>query len=280
MAYINEVVIEAGHGAKNYWKDLWKNRELLWILARRDLSVRYKQTAIGAAWAVLRPLATMAVMVFVFEMVGKFEGDAGVPYPLMVLAGITIWTFFANTFTQISHSILLNSNLVTKTYFPRLIMPLSSVLVGFIDFAVSLGLYFIIALWKNHLPGLEIIFLPLFVLLALLTSLSFGLFFSVLNVRFRDIAQLIPFLVQIGFYACPIAYSASLVEASQDAWWYDLYYLNPMVSIINGFKWSLLGDGSFFKVSSLYSTVGVISVMLLISVYYFRKEENSFVDYI
>ncbi|WP_428653598.1 ABC transporter permease [Runella sp.] len=280
MAFMNEIVIEAGHGAKNYWKDLWKNRELLWILARRDLSVRYKQTAIGAAWAVVRPLATMAVMVFVFEMVGKFEGDAGVPYPLMVLAGITIWTFFANTFTQISHSILLNSNLVTKTYFPRLIMPLSSVLVGFIDFAISLALYLLIALYKQHLPGFEIIFLPLFVLLMLFASLAFGLFFSVLNVRFRDIAQLIPFMVQIGFYVCPIAYSSSMVEKSQGSWWYDLYYLNPMVSIIDGFKWCLLGNNAFFKVSSLYSTVGLIGVMMLISVYYFRKEENSFVDYI
>lgn len=280
MAHINEVVIEAGHGAKNYWKDLWKNRELLWILAKRDLSVRYKQTAIGAAWAVVRPLATMAVMVFVFEMVGKFEGDAGVPYPLMVLAGITIWTFFANTFTQISHSILLNSNLVTKTYFPRLIMPLSSVLVGFIDFAISLALYLLISLYKNHLPGFEIIFLPLFVLLMLFASLAFGLFFSVLNVRFRDIAQLIPFMVQIGFYVCPIAYSSSMVEKSQGAWWYDLYYLNPMVSIIDGFKWCLLGNNAFFRVSSLYSTIGLIGVMMLISVYYFRKEENSFVDYI
>lgn len=280
MAHINEVVIEAGHGAKNYWKDLWKNRELLWILARRDLSVRYKQTAIGAAWALIRPLATMAVMVFVFEMVGKFEGDAGVPYPLMVLAGITIWTFFANTFTQISHSILLNSNLVTKTYFPRLIMPLSSVLVGFIDFAISLALYLLISLYKNHLPGSEVIFLPLFVLLMLFASLAFGLFFSVLNVRFRDIAQLIPFMVQIGFYVCPIAYSSSMVEKSQGAWWYDLYYLNPMVSIIDGFKWCLLGNNAFFKVSSLYSTIGLIGVMMLISVYYFRKEENSFVDYI
>lgn len=280
MAHLNEIVIEAGHGAKNYWKDLWKNRELLWILARRDLSVRYKQTAIGAAWAVVRPLATMAVMVFVFEMVGKFEGDAGLPYSLMVLAGITIWTFFANTFTQISHSILLNSNLVTKTYFPRLIMPLSSVLVGFIDFAISLALYLLISIYKNHLPGSEIIFLPLFVLLMLFASLAFGLFFSVLNVRFRDIAQLIPFMVQIGFYVCPIAYSSSMVEKSKGAWWYDLYYLNPMVSIIDGFKWCLLGNNAFFRVSSLYSTIGVIGVMMLISVYYFRKEENSFVDYI
>jgi lipopolysaccharide transport system permease protein len=280
MAYSDEIVIESGHGAKNYWRDLWKNRELLWILSRRDLSVRYKQTVIGAGWAVVRPFATMLVMVFVFDKVAKLKGDEGIPYPLMVLAGITIWNFFSNTFTQISHSILLNSNLVTKTYFPRLIMPLSSVVVGFVDFIISIVLYILIAIWYQHFPGWQILLFPAFLLLTLLASLAFGLIFAVMNVRFRDIAQLIPFLVQIGFYACPIAYSSSLVEGNQDVWWYDLYYLNPMVSIIDGFKWCLLGDGAFFKVSSLYSTIGVIVVVLSISVYYFRKEENSFVDYI
>ena len=280
MAYSDEIVIESGHGAKNYWRDLWKNRELLWILSRRDLSVRYKQTVIGAGWAVVRPFATMLVMVFVFDKVAKLKGDEGIPYPLMVLAGITIWNFFSNTFTQISHSILLNSNLVTKTYFPRLIMPLSSVVVGFVDFIISIVLYILIAIWYQHFPGWQILLFPAFLLLTLLASLAFGLIFAVMNVRFRDIAQLIPFLVQIGFYACPIAYSSSLVEGNQDVWWYDLYYLNPMVSIIDGFKWCLLGDGAFFKVSSLYSTIGVILVVLSISVYYFRKEENSFVDYI
>lgn len=275
-----EVIIEAGHAAKNYWRDLWKNRELLWILSRRDLLVRYKQTLIGASWAIIRPLATMTVMVFVFSKVAKFKGDEGVPYSLMVLAGITIWTLFSTTFTQISHSILLNSNLVTKTYFPRLIMPLSSAVVGFVDFLIAIGLFLAMAAWQEHLPGWQVIFLPFFLLLTLLASLAFGLIFAVMNVRFRDIAQLIPFLVQIGFYACPIAYTSSLVEESKDAWWYKLYYLNPMVSIIDGFKWSLLGDGSFFNVSSLYPTIGLILVALIISVYYFRKEENSFVDYI
>lgn len=280
MKFSDEVIIEAGHGAKNYWKDLWKNRELLWILSKRDLSVRYKQTAIGAAWAVLRPFATTVVMVFVFSKIARLKGDAGIPYPLMVLAGITIWNLFANTFTQISHSILINSNLVTKTYFPRLIMPLSSVIVGFIDFLISLFLYAVIAIWYQHPPNWQIILLPVFVLLSLLAALSFGLIFAVMNVRFRDIGQLIPFLVQIGFYVCPIAYSGKLVEANHDVWWYDIYYLNPLVSIIDGFKWCLLGDGAFFKIEHLYSAMGIIALTLGISIYYFRKEENSFVDYI
>ncbi|MFN4145571.1 MAG: ABC transporter permease [Runella sp.] len=277
---MNEVIIEAGHGAKNYWRDLWKNRELLWILARRDLLARYKQTVIGASWAVIRPFATMAVMVFVFSKVAKLKGDAGVPYPLMVLAGITIWTFFSNIFTQISHSILLNSNLVTKTYFPRLVMPLSSMIVGFVDFLIAMVLYLAIALWYNYLPGWQFFFFPAFLLLTMLASLAFGLFFAALNVRFRDVAQLIPFLIQIGFYICPIAYSLSLVEAHQQDWWYHLYYLNPLVNIIAGFKWCLLGEASFVRWESLYMTIGLVLMILSASIYYFRKEENSFVDYI
>jgi lipopolysaccharide transport system permease protein len=280
MAQTEEVVIEAGHAAKNYWRDLWKSRELLWILSRRDLSVRYKQTFIGAGWALIRPFATTVVMVFAFGKVAKLKGDLGVPYPLMVLAGITIWSFFANTFTQISNSILINSNLVTKVYFPRLVMPLSSVVVGLVDFLISLALFAIVAIWYQHFPGPNAMYLPLFLILALLTSLSFGLFFSVVNVRFRDIAQLVPFLVQIGFYACPIAYSSSQVEMSREVWWYDFYYLNPMVGIIDGFKWCLLGDASFFKIEALYSTIGFTLVTFVVAIYYFRRQENSFVDYI
>jgi len=280
MAYSDEVIIESGHGAKNYWRDLLKNVELLWILSRRDLTVRYKQSVIGVGWAVIRPFATMVVMVFVFEYIGRFKGDDGIPYPLMVLSGIIIWTFFSSTLTQISHSILLNSNLVSKTYFPRLIMPLSAMVVGFVDFLVSIVLYAIIAVWYGHYPSWQIMLLPVFLLLTLMTSLAFGLIFAVANVRFRDVAQLIPFLVQIGIYVCPIAYSAKLVEAREGTLLYNLYYLNPMASIISGFKWCLLGDASFFKVSHLYPAIGLVLIVLAISIYYFRKEENSFVDYI
>jgi len=280
MAQIEEVVIGAGQAAKNYWRDLWKSRELLWILSRRDLSARYKQTVVGAGWAFVRPFATTVVMVFAFSVVAKLKGDTGVPYPLMVLSGITIWSLFANTFTQISNSILINSNLVSKVYFPRLIMPISSMIVGLVDFLVALLLYFIVCVWYQFLPGPNLIYLPLFLILALLASLAFGLFFSVVNVRFRDVAQLVPFLVQIGFYACPIAYSSSQVEMSHQVWWYNLYYLNPMVGIIDGFKWCLLGDASFFKIEGLYSTIGFIAVVLSVAIYYFRRQENSFVDYI
>jgi lipopolysaccharide transport system permease protein len=280
MASTESVLIEAGHSAKNYWQDLWKNRELLWILARRDLSSRYKQSVIGIGWAVIRPLLTTLIMVFVFMKVAKLKGDPDVPYPLMVLAGITIWGFFSNSLTQVSHSILINSNLVTKVYFPRLIMPISSMMVGFVDFLIALCLYFLVALWYGYPLHFQIIFLPFFILLALLAALSFGLFFAVINIRFRDIGQLIPFLVQVGFYICPIAYSSRLVEESKDASWYKFYYFNPLVGIIDGFRWCLQGDAAYFNLNGLYSSITVIFIMLITSIYYFRKKENSFVDYI
>jgi lipopolysaccharide transport system permease protein len=206
------------------------------------------------------------------------KGDPGIPYPLMILAGLTIWTFFSNAFTQISTSITANANLVTKVYFPRLIMPLSSSVVSFIDFLVSLGLFIVLAIWYQFWPDWHILFLPFFIILALLASFAFGLIFAVLNVRFRDIGQLIPFIVQIGFYACPIAYSSRLVEENSGAWWHSLYYLNPMVGIIDGFKWSLLGENAFFNPSSIVNSVIIVGLFLFIAIYFFRKRENTFVD--
>ena len=269
--------IKAGGSEKDYWKDLWRNKQLLLILSKRDISVRYKQTLLGVAWSVLRPIMTMTVMVFVFSYVAKLKGDEGVPYPLMVLCGITIWTFFANTFSQISSSILINSNLVSKVYFPRLLMPLSSVAVGFVDFLITLGIFLILTVFFHHPLSWNILYLPAFLLLAFITSMGSGLFFAVLNVRFRDIGQLIPFIVQVGFYICPIAYSSRLAEGT----WYEKYYnLNPMVGIIDGFKWCLLGDKAYFNPNSVYSTAIISVVILILSLIYFRKKENTFVDHI
>jgi lipopolysaccharide transport system permease protein len=271
------ITIKAGGSEKDYWKDLWNNRQLLWILSKRDISVRYKQTLLGVAWSVLRPIMTMTIMVFVFSNVAKLKGDPGIPYPLMVLSGITIWTFFANTFSQISSSILINSNLVSKVYFPRLLMPLSSVAVGFVDFLITLGILLVFIVFFNYPLSWNIIYLPAFLLLTFITSLGFGLFFAVLNVRFRDIGQLIPFIVQVGFYICPIAYSSSLAHGTP----YEKYYnLNPMVGIIDGFRWCLLGDKSYFNPDSLYSTAIISVIILILSLIYFRKKENTFVDHI
>jgi lipopolysaccharide transport system permease protein len=271
------ITIKAGGSEKDYWKDLWLNRQLLWILSKRDISVRYKQTLLGLAWSVLRPLMTMGIMVFVFSLVAKLEGDPGIPYPLMVLSGITIWTFFSNTFTQISSSILINSNLVSKVYFPRLLMPLSSVAVGFVDFLITLVIFLIFTIASGYGLSWNIIYMPAFVFLTFIISLGFGLFFAVLNVRFRDIGQLIPFIVQVGFYVCPIAYTSRLVEGQ---WFESIYKLNPIVGIIDGFRWCLLGDKAYFDPQSLLSTTVLSLITLVLSIVYFRKKENTFVDHI
>ncbi|PWJ59290.1 lipopolysaccharide transport system permease protein [Dyadobacter jejuensis] len=274
---LHNITIKAGGSEKDYWKDLWLNRQLLLILSKRDISVRYKQTLLGVAWSVLRPLMTMTVMVFVFSYLAKIKSDPGIPYPLMVLSGLTIWTFFANTFTQISNSILINSNLVSKVYFPRLLMPLSSIAVGFVDFLIAFGIFLFLTAVFQHPLSINLIYLPFFVLLTFTTSLGFGLFFAVLNVRFRDIGQLIPFMVQVGMYACPVAYSSTLAQGT----WFEKYYnLNPLVGIIDGFRWCLLGDKAYFNPASLISTAIISTVVLGLSLIYFRKKENSFVDHI
>ncbi|CAG5004410.1 Teichoic acid translocation permease protein TagG [Dyadobacter sp. CECT 9275] len=273
----HSITIKAGGSEKDYWKDLWLNKQLLWILSKRDISVRYKQTLLGVAWSVLRPLMTMTVMVFVFSYLAKIKSDPGVPYPLMVLSGLTIWTFFANTFTQISNSILINSNLVSKVYFPRLLMPLSSIAVGFVDFIITFAIFLLLCLFFQHPLSYNIIFLPVFVLLTFITSLGFGLFFAVLNVKFRDIGQLIPFMVQVGMYACPVAYSSTLAKGT----WFEKYYnLNPLVGIIDGFRWCLLGNKAYFNTDSLYSTTIISLIILFLALIYFRKKENTFVDHI
>ena len=272
---MKEVVIEAGRAEKHYWRDLWRNRELLTILAQRDIAVRYKQTVLGFSWSLIRPLMTMLIMVLVFSKIAKLPADPGVPYPLMVLAGITIWTFFANAFSQISSSVTLNANLVTKVYFPRLLMPLSSAVVSLVDFLITLVLFVVLAVWYQFVPGWQIIFLPLFIALAMLAAFAFGLFFAAINVRFRDIAQLIPFLVQVGFYVCPIAYSSRLVSKE---WYYKYYILNPLVGIIDGFRWSLLGPASYLNPLSVVYSVVIVAICLTLSLYFFRQRENTFVD--
>lgn len=275
----HRITIKAGGSEKDYWRDLWMNRQLLWILSKRDISVRYKQTLLGIAWSVIRPLMTMLIMAVVFSLIAKLPPDPGIKYPHMILGALTIWTFFSSSFTQISNSIVLNSNLVSKVYFPRLLMPLSAVSVGFIDFLISLGLFMGLSVYYGQPPSINIIFLPIFVVLTFLCSLGFGLFFAVINVRFRDIGQLIPFIVQIGMYICPIAYSTRLVLEDHPTF-YKFYIMNPVVGIIDGFKWCLLGDNSYFDPASLYSTIFVSSIALFLSVMYFRKKENTFVDHI
>lgn len=272
------VTIKAQSSQKAYWQELWDSRQLLWILSKRDITVRYKQTALGVSWSVLRPALTTAVMVFAFHIVAKLKPPGNIPYPLMVLGGITIWTFFSNTLTQISNSVLINSNLVSKVYFPRLIMPLSAVAVAMVDFLVAFGLFILLCIYYSYLPSVNLIYLPFILFLTFLASFSFGLFFATLNVRFRDVGQIIPFFVQVGIYASPIAWSSQQISGSS---WYPLYYiLNPVAGLIDGFRWCTLGDDAFFDPNSLISTVGISLVALVFSVSYFRRKEGSFVDHI
>ena len=271
----HEVLIQAGSPERFYWRDLWRNKELLYILSARDISVRYKQTALGASWSLIRPLLTMLVQTFVFSILIKVPTDPGVPYPLMILSGITIWTLFSNAFVQVSSSITANANLVTKVYFPRLLMPISAIAVSLIDFLITLVLFIGVTIWYKFIPDWHIIYVPVFMALALVAALAFGLFFAALNVRFRDVGQLIPFLVQMGFYVCPIAYSSSLVVGT----WYEKFYImNPLVGIVDGFRWSLLGGKTHLNPQSLIYSAAISLVCLGLSILFFRKREATFVD--
>ncbi|MFT4032205.1 MAG: ABC transporter permease [Siphonobacter sp.] len=278
---IQQTIIEHGRSQKNYWSDLRKSSELFWILAKRDITVRYKQTVLGVAWSVVRPIITTVVLLFAFSKVAKVEFEPGVPPQLSIFAAVLIWTFFANSLSQVSSSILSNTNLITKVYFPRLILPTSSVMVGFVDFLVGLGLLIPMYGWYYFkiglLPSWQILFLPVFVLLAYLAAFAFGLILAVLNVKYRDFIQLTPFIIQFGFYACPVGYP---VSAFEHEWWYSIYNLNPIVGLIDGFRWSLLGGHAPFRLESFIPSVVIILTTVVISVWYFRKKENSFVDYI
>ncbi len=276
-----ETIIEHGRSQKNYWAEFWKSTELFWILAKRDITVRYKQTALGVVWSVVRPVLTSAILFFAFGKVAGLPFEEGVPPKLATFAGVLIWQFFANSLSQVSHSIVGNSNLVSKVYFPRLILPTSSVMVGFVDFLVGFVLVIPMYLYyffkQGFLPSWQLIFIPVFLAMAYLAAFGFGLLLSVMNVRYRDFAQLTPFIIQFGFYACPVAYSPINIENES---WYPLYNLNPIVGIIDGFRWTLMGGYAPFRWESFIPSVIIILIVVFSSVAFFRKRENSFVDYI
>lgn len=273
----NEIVIKAGKSALHYWREVWRQRELFWILGKRDVMVRYKQTVLGIAWAVFRPLLTALVMTFAFGKIAKMEVDATLPYMIIVIPGVIIWLFFSQCLSQISNSIVGNSNLVSKVYFPRIIIPFSSLLVGLLDAVIAFAMFFVFCIYYHFVPNWHIIFAPLFMLLAYLGSFGFGLIASVLNVKYRDIAQIIPFVVQFGYFISPVGYTS---EQQKGAWWYPYYNLNPVVGTIDGLRWSLLGDYAPFNWQSLIPTLVFVTISVIFAIWFFRKNENSFVDYI
>ena len=270
-----ELIIEPGRGIKNYWRDLWRYRELFYFLSWRDILVRYKQTAIGIAWSVLRPLLTMIVFTVIFGRIAKLpSGEA--PYAVMVFAAMLPWQFFSNAMSESSNSLLANSNMLTKVYFPRLIMPSSAVIVSLVDFVISFGLLLILMLFYLFAPSARIITLPFFLGLALVTALGTGFWLSALNVKYRDFRYIIPFIVQFGLYVSPVGFSSSVIPQQ----WRLLYSLNPMVGVIDGFRWAILRGDSLIYWPGFYLSC-LISVLLFITgIWYFRKMERQFADII
>lgn len=277
----HRIVIEPGKENSNYWKDIWNYRGLFYFLAWRDILVRYKQTAIGVLWSVLRPALTIAVMSFIGWL---FESNlpGGVPRLLLVSAATLPWQFFSNSFSETSNSLIANANLLTKVYFPRLIVPASTVIVCLIDFLISFVIVLVLMFYYQYMPGPRMLLLPLFLLLALITSMGTGLYIAALNVKYRDFKYVIPFIVQFGLYVSPIAFSSSDIYNSHriPEFVKVIYSLNPMVGVIDGFRWCILGNNVPLYMPGFIISVFISVAFLLIGIWYFRKMEKSFADVI
>ncbi len=255
--------------------DLWHYRELFYFLAWRDILVRYKQTTIGVVWALLRPLLTMVVFTMVFGKLAKLPSE-GVPYPVMVFAAMLPWQFFANSLTESSNSLIGNGNLISKVYFPRLIIPSSAVITSFVDFLISGMILIGLMAWYRFLPDWRIMALPLFVLIAFAAAMGMGLWLTALNVKYRDFRYIVPFIVQFGLYVSPVGFSSSIVPEK----WRLLYSLNPMVGVIDGFRWAILGGSAHLYLPGFLLSCGLVVAFLVTGIWYFRKTEKTFADVI
>lgn len=269
------LTVEAGQAGKIYWKDIWRFRELFYFLAWRDILVRYKQTVIGIAWSVLRPFLTMVVFTLVFGKLAKLPSE-GVPYPILVYAAMLPWQFFANSMTEASNSLIDNANMLTKVYFPRLVVPASSVIVSVVDFLISCVILGLLMAWYGFLPGWRVFFLPLFFVLALAASFGFSLWLAALNVRYRDFRYVVPFIVQFGLFISPVGFSSSIVPEQ----WRLLYSLNPMVGVIDGFRWAILGGTTRIYWPGFLLSVALTTVILITGFRYFRRTERVLADVI
>jgi lipopolysaccharide transport system permease protein len=272
---MHELIIEAGATSRHYWKDLWRYRELFYFLAWRDILIRYKQTVIGVAWALIRPVLTMIVLTVVFGKLAKFP-SGGVPYPILVFCGMLPWQFFASALSESGNSLVNNAKLISKVYFPRLIIPASSVITSMVDFLISASVLVVLMFWYNYIPSLNCLLLPLFVALAFSAAFGVGLWVSALMVRYRDFRFILPFVVQFGLYASPVGFSSSVVPEK----WRLLYSLNPMVGVIDGFRWAILGGKHSIYWPGLALSVGVVALVIVGGIWYFRKTERSFADVI
>lgn len=270
------LIIEPGRTEKNYWIDLWRYRELFLILAWRDISVRYKQTIIGILWAIIRPFLTMVVFTVIFGRIAKLPGDGSAPYALMVFAAMLPWSLFSNALSESSNSLISNANLIGKVYFPRLIIPAATLVTAFIDFFISFVILIGMMVYYQFVPGRQILLLPFFIILALLASLGPGLWITALNVKYRDFRYIIPFVVQFGLYVSPVGFSSRIVPEQ----WRLLYNLNPMVGVIDGFRWCILGGNSPIYLRGFLLSLAIITFFLWLGVSRFRKMEKTFADLI
>lgn len=267
-----ELIIEAGASEKNYWKDIWRYRELFYILSWRDIKVRYKQTVIGAAWSVVRPLLVTLVFTLVFNRVAKLSAPGNTPYALMVFAGMIPWQFFSNALSEASGSLIGNSNLITKVYFPRIILPASSVITSLVDMVITYGILAGMFLYYQYLPPAQIIFIPVLTVFAFITAFGLGLYVTALNVKYRDFRYIIPFIVQFGLYITPVGFSSNVIPEK----WRLFYYLNPMAGVIDSFRWSILNEPIYTP--GLLISISVSLGMLFFGIFYFRSTEKSFAD--
>lgn len=270
-----ELIIEAGRTEKQYWKDLWRYRELFYFLAWRDILVRYKQTVIGIAWALIRPFLTMVVFTVVFGQLAKLPSQ-GAPYPILVFSAMLPWQFFANSLSECSTSLITNSNLISKVYFPRLVVPTSAVVVSFVDFMISGMILLALMAWYNFVPSWRILTLPIFIGIAFAASMGAGLWFASLNVQYRDFRYIVPFIVQFGLYISPVGFSSNVVPEQ----WRFVYSLNPMVGVIDGFRWAILGGDSTLYLPGFLLSLGLVFSLMFSGIWYFRKMERKFADVI
>jgi lipopolysaccharide transport system permease protein len=269
-----ELIIEPGRAELNYWRDLWRFRELLYFLAQRDLLVRYKQTVIGVAWALIRPALTMVIFV-AFRRMTKLPAS-GVPDAILVFAALLPWQFFSTALTEASGSLIGNANLISKVYFPRLLVPAGAVVTSLVDFGITLGLLTVLMLWYRFAPGWQILFLPFLVILTFALSVGAGLLLAALNVEYRDFRYIVPFIVQFGLFVSPIAFETSAVPQR----WRMLLSLNPMTGIIDGFRWAILGGRTPLNPTTTGLSFALSILCLILGIWYFRRTERSFADVI
>ena len=271
-----DIILEPGKSEKNYWLDIWRYRELFYILAWRDITVRYKQTIIGIAWSILRPVLTMLIFTFVFGEIANLPSEGTAPYAIMVFAAMLPWQFFSNALSESSNSLITNSSLISKIYFPRLIIPTSSVIVSLVDFIISFGILILLMIFLQFMPSWQIIFLPFFIIVAFAVSFGMGVFITALNVKYRDFRYVIPFIVQLGLYISPVGFSSSVIPEE----WRLLYSVNPMVGVIDGFRRCIIGESTSIYLPGFILSMIFTIVILFIAIRYFRKTERNFADII